>query len=454
MFDAELCRRGIVPLRVWNSCTVSTGRDLFEGAGGRRAQIRSVRAQKCASLRCRMRVLIADDDPVARAWMTSILEDAGYEVSAMNTGTEALDAVVSDHSIRIVVLDWMMPGVAGPDICREIRARPHAQYTYVIIVSARSGQDAFREGMEAGADEFLSKPYAPLELVSRVRVAERVLAAPVSAGSSVADVMREALSSTGGELIVRQGAVVGRVHVAGGRVAWADLSSAPGSLLDVLAAEGVVSREDASSALAEARRSRRGFAEVLVQWGLVEEPQLRALVRGWLAGKLDAICALEGATAIFVPNAHHTTSSMTFAFSDVCSFPLFAVPQLTPASGVERPALADDALRAGVTELMRLDGATSAAVLNGTTGAVVWHEGRSLDREAIRGQLQLLTRPGPTRAGRELILTTQSDVQLMCPIPGRPPLFLYVVLRTENATLAMARLTLRAAADAVPPTPA
>ena len=121
-----------------------------------------------------MKILIAEDDPVSRILITSILRKLGHEVLQTTDGEKAWE-VLSREKIPVLITDWMMPGIDGPELCRRLREREASRYTYVILLSARDNRESFLEGMEAGADDYLTKPLDAETLAARLRVAERIL---------------------------------------------------------------------------------------------------------------------------------------------------------------------------------------------------------------------------------------------------------------------------------------
>ncbi len=121
-----------------------------------------------------MKILIADDDPVSRKVLGTAIRDLGHEIVYAEEGEDAWYGYCNE-SPRIVVTDWMMPKLDGPGLCRKIRADHRLRYTYIIMLTALSGRDRFLEGMNAGADDFLTKPVDIDVLRARIRVAERVL---------------------------------------------------------------------------------------------------------------------------------------------------------------------------------------------------------------------------------------------------------------------------------------
>jgi putative two-component system response regulator len=121
-----------------------------------------------------MRVLVVDDDLVTREIVVEDLRHFGYDVTAASDGREAFE-LVRTGMYRLVVSDWQMPNMSGLDLCREIRKRSWSGYIYFILLTLRSGVDNVVCGLDAGADDFLTKPFQPQELRMRLRTGERVL---------------------------------------------------------------------------------------------------------------------------------------------------------------------------------------------------------------------------------------------------------------------------------------
>ena len=122
-----------------------------------------------------MRILIADDDPVSRHVLEGTLYKLGYEVSVFTDGTQAVRALVATDGPRLAILDWMMPGPDGLEVCRRVRdTAPH--YVYIIILTSRDRREDILAAYDAEADDFLTKPFEIVELRARLRSGERVLA--------------------------------------------------------------------------------------------------------------------------------------------------------------------------------------------------------------------------------------------------------------------------------------
>jgi sigma-B regulation protein RsbU (phosphoserine phosphatase) len=120
------------------------------------------------------KILLVDDDPVARSLPRNFLGKLGYEVLEAADGEHALE-ILSCESIGLVISDWMMPNLSGIELCRQIRATGADHYTYLILCTSKGEKADLIEGMEAGADDFLVKPFSKEEMRVRVRAGERVL---------------------------------------------------------------------------------------------------------------------------------------------------------------------------------------------------------------------------------------------------------------------------------------
>jgi diguanylate cyclase (GGDEF)-like protein len=124
-----------------------------------------------------MVVLIADDDPVSRRALEATLSGWGYEVEVVTDGQQALDALLREKNPpRLAILDWMMPGLDGPEVCRTVRARTQGPYSWLLLLTSRKKGSDLIAGLEAGADDYIRKPFDPGELKARLRVGERILA--------------------------------------------------------------------------------------------------------------------------------------------------------------------------------------------------------------------------------------------------------------------------------------
>jgi len=122
-----------------------------------------------------LKILIADDDRVSCQLLDGLLHKWGYQVIVAHNGTEAWELLQADEAPRIALLDWMMPGLDGLEICRRVRARSSQPYVYILLLTANDKVGNLVEGLESGADDYLTKPFHPQELKARVQVGLRVL---------------------------------------------------------------------------------------------------------------------------------------------------------------------------------------------------------------------------------------------------------------------------------------
>ena len=122
-----------------------------------------------------MEILIAEDSNTSRLLLEKFLEDMDYEVISCKDGLEAWNIIKSDNAPNLLILDWMMPGMDGVEICRNLRKLPKEFYTYVLLLTERSEKENIIEGIEAGADDYIIKPFHPGELEIRLRAGIRIV---------------------------------------------------------------------------------------------------------------------------------------------------------------------------------------------------------------------------------------------------------------------------------------
>jgi len=121
------------------------------------------------------KILIADDDPVSRKVLQANLVKWGHDPIVCVDGSQALLALNRPDGPKIAILDWMMPGLDGVQVCREVRKKKDAHYIYIILLTGKDRTDEIIEGLDAGADDYLIKPFKPDELKNRIREGFRLL---------------------------------------------------------------------------------------------------------------------------------------------------------------------------------------------------------------------------------------------------------------------------------------
>src|ERR1700741_3417472 len=106
-----------------------------------------------------MRILIADDDDLVRRLVGSVLRRRGFSIVEARDGSEAWNVLCADDPPRLAILDWLMPGVDGVELCRRIRERDNLRLMYVLILTARTNKENVLEALRAGANDYLTKPF-------------------------------------------------------------------------------------------------------------------------------------------------------------------------------------------------------------------------------------------------------------------------------------------------------
>jgi len=138
-----------------------------------------------------MKILVAEDDAVTRKILVVTLERLGWDVVQAEDGEaawQAFETLKGKDAPELAVLDWMMPGVEGIEICRRLRTTPGFELVYVILVTSRGGKEDLSYGLAAGANDYITKPFDPVELQARVRVGERMVRLQRSLAARITEV--------------------------------------------------------------------------------------------------------------------------------------------------------------------------------------------------------------------------------------------------------------------------
>jgi diguanylate cyclase (GGDEF)-like protein len=122
-----------------------------------------------------VKILVADDDPVSLRMIERMLQHIGYDVITADNGRKAADILSAAGGPRLSLIDWMMPQLDGPGLCREIRDRSDDLYTYILLLTAKHSREDVVIGLKAGADDYLTKPFHPAELEARLNTGRRIL---------------------------------------------------------------------------------------------------------------------------------------------------------------------------------------------------------------------------------------------------------------------------------------
>lgn len=122
-----------------------------------------------------LQILLAEDSKYYRTIMSTILEEWGYKVVVAENGIQALERIEQVNSPQLIILDWVMPEMNGLEVCRRIRASLERQYRYIILLTNMTGQENIISGLEAGADDYVAKPFNEIELKYRLKIGRRII---------------------------------------------------------------------------------------------------------------------------------------------------------------------------------------------------------------------------------------------------------------------------------------
>jgi two-component system cell cycle response regulator len=122
-----------------------------------------------------VKILIADDDPVSLRLMEGTLQRYGYDVITTTNGVQAAQVLSNPGGPRLALIDWMMPELDGAGVCRQVRSRDDDAYVYMLLLTSKQSSEDIVSGLEAGADDYLTKPCQPAELRARLHTGRRVL---------------------------------------------------------------------------------------------------------------------------------------------------------------------------------------------------------------------------------------------------------------------------------------
>lgn len=122
-----------------------------------------------------MKILIAEDDALSHTLLTRHLEKWDHEVIGTKNGGEALETFQSDEDIQFLLLDWMMPEIDGVEVCRRIKSEHSYRFSYIIMLTAKNQSDDIAQALDLGADEYIVKPFQPVELRARISAGERIV---------------------------------------------------------------------------------------------------------------------------------------------------------------------------------------------------------------------------------------------------------------------------------------
>ena len=401
-----------------------------------------------------MRIILADDEPVSRELLARTLRSrSDFEVVVVEDGSKALSMALSGPTPDILLLDWMMPGLTGPEVCRRVRAADLSQQPYVVLITVKNKRDEVLEGLSAGADDFLSKPIAPDLLLARLALARRRPDPEQVATQAVTDALFAARDEGDGELVIRDGDVSARVFFHGGRVAWAHLSDEKNTLLDLVAPESALANETIREVVAECRRTGAKLTDTLVNFGLVDRAGLRDCLQQWMRRKLETILQFARPEVLFLPLKRAYSEDLVFELEELVDDRAGQRPTRTlppSALGVNKtwaeafaPAepVSDDIFRL-LDRCLEGEGVVGAAVLDRATGCCLGQIGADLSADIAWAHIQSLNVVARQENVEDVIVVTDKHYHLVRFLPSSNDCFVYLVADVKVARLALARFQL------------
>ena len=392
-------------------------------------------------------ILIADDDPLSTAVLEGILTQAGRRVAVARDGEAAWEILRGEDPPRIAFLDWMMPGVEGVELCRRLRALDRPFYTYVTILSTRQRQRDIARGFDAGADDFITKPFLAGEVLARLRAAERVRAS-LAGDSDLEAAIAEARASGRGDVVIRSGASTGRIRFEGGRVVAASVTGQEGGYAAFLAGEEAFTPAAIESILAEAEAHEVSPTRVILERGLMGAERLRLRLRAWLAGVVAAILRLPTPTAIFVPGGEGAPGAIGFDYDELVRLRLIEAeegpegPEEVAANSPNAALSGGESLRAlgaALDRAMAIPGALGAAIVDGRTGQRLAARGEAIDRDLAWRSVKLALATEEMEAVDDVIVTTTRAILVLRAYSRQPQRFLLLMADGALSKLGIVR---------------
>lgn len=427
-----------------------------------------------------MRILVVDDDPLNLEFMAELLRSRGYDVVTAADGETAWEILQQSEAPRMLVLDWLLPGVSGPQLCRRVRSQPDGEQVFIILITGHNPSERLHEGLAAGADDFLAKPYHPKVLLSHVAVGIRQLASKRSVSARVLRSLHDATRLGSCDVAVRGQEAIGRICFHDGAVVWADLSNDPESLYERLLQESGASLGKVMPLSQREEQYSQDLSSERMAMALAEFAELRSAVRDWVKRKVAQILRLTVIDVGVIPmtSRRDFPASLALQLDEV-------LPEAPPAAGLTAEAMRDTSwelrelrpsrpprgqdmatqevawsqtfpaveteqsarIRAVLVQAMSVRGAIGAAALQLHQNGCLARIGRLVAISPLLGALHVVKElyvPGQeiasaTDATPELIVTGGAQHQLLHVVPGASPIALLLVLNANTSTLAMAR---------------
>jgi len=392
------------------------------------------------------RILVADKDPVICSLLFHTLKDGGYDIDVVHRGEDALQCLSSHEAPRLALVDWAMPGMPGTEVCRSLRKTPSGLDAYVFLMGSRQREEDTLEAFDAGADEFITKPFEPKALLARVHAVERRLQSEGSRGSpGLLHLLKEASQGATGEVVVRSKSRLGRVAFHKGKVAWVHVSGgAP--LLPFLKRLGIAA-EDARMVMEACSKEHRPYMDTLVQWGLISRERLEEQLREELSARLALLLDSPEISNFFIPGETGFKSSFSYDLSEI--EPAHTGPSSGPYTGTKISSRPVPVIHGDIIQVVAsLGGVESAALIDPPSGLTTLSVGQPHNRDLVRGMIRLFK----TDVGEDFqqtMLSSKNHYHVLQALSEGTMLYVRVD-KEKNPNLGLLQLELREAVKNLP----
>lgn len=398
------------------------------------------------------RLFIVDLDELTAMRIKAALRRTDLAVEQVASGQLA-SRLSRTQERTIVLLDWATERAEERRwLCAAVRRVATPGRCRVIAVGGTDDQLALFDAVDGPADDALCRPFDDGALLLATRRALSGMRDRAGAGTP-SQALAEALAShRSGEVAIRSEDVTALIHVHEGDIVWAHVSSAPGTIEEVLASGGLALEEESLSAVKEeSRRAGKHLLDVMVGWGLVAEEEAREAARLFVADRVQKALDLPSAVALFLPRARALGGRVRFRASDIpCLRRGSDRPEeeQPPLSALRQSPLTRDEI-SRILELARgLDGSRGAAILDRQTGACLSFAGDLVDSAVTWSHLGTFRALGPT--GWDVIATTEEHCFIARPLAHAPSLVLFVAFSLAGLSLGLAKAQIAGIASGAP----
>jgi hypothetical protein len=383
-------------------------------------------------------VVLLDGDAPTRVLVEAVVRQLG--------GVFTMTLPALETGPMLVLSHWP----EGFHSARALVERSGSKATQLLALITEGGSGACVAAMQSGANDVLVRPLSARTLAAQLTVADQRARAGAGVSSTLEQALLEGLASQqGGELVVRSGLVVGTIQLQEGAIVWANLSSVPATLHEVMG--DLAKRLDGAElerCLEESRRTRSHFVDIAIAWGLVSADEGRAAVRRFVSDRIRQLFSLPDARALFLPRVRRHVGTLRFSLEEVTEpsrFESLTAPPLGLQSAqvdsrsppADAPSNFPD-ITGLLSEASALQGAVYAAAIDVGTASRFASWGDEPDAEIVWAQLGLCLALG--EGAEDVFAMTSERCFVLRQVPDIPGVVLFVSFDRERASVGFARV--------------